>query len=109
MLTTLQSKDPFFDSVPINTWSMVEINIGIWCASIPALKALFSKAVRERTQHASGYQYHGTERSGTSASRGRNPATGFGGIIKNEEFVLETVHQSRSGSAGGSRERIVKM
>ncbi|KAF2033593.1 hypothetical protein EK21DRAFT_58065 [Setomelanomma holmii] len=104
-----ESKDPFFDSVAINTWSMVEINIGIWCASIPALKALFSKAQRERTQHASGYQYHGTERSGISASRGRNGTPGLGSmgtIIKNEEFVLETVKMERGE---GSRERIVRM
>jgi len=29
------SKDPFYDGVPINVWSMVEINIAIICASVP--------------------------------------------------------------------------
>ncbi|KAH7088184.1 hypothetical protein FB567DRAFT_425201, partial [Paraphoma chrysanthemicola] len=60
----VQSKQPFLDSVPISLFSMVEINIGIWCACIPALKALFSKTLRQRSKHASGYQYHGSERSG---------------------------------------------
>ena len=46
------SNDPFYDSLPINTWSMVEVNIGILCASIPTLKPLVSKAQRHRTEHA---------------------------------------------------------
>ncbi|KAF2465722.1 uncharacterized protein BDR25DRAFT_378393 [Lindgomyces ingoldianus] len=53
-----ESKDPFYDSVPINIWSMIEVNIGIWCASIPSLKALFFKAQRERTRGTAGYKYH---------------------------------------------------
>ncbi|KAH7400777.1 hypothetical protein DE146DRAFT_475279 [Phaeosphaeria sp. MPI-PUGE-AT-0046c] len=91
------SKDPFYDSVPINTWSMVEINVGIWCASIPALKALFSKSQRARTQNTRthGYQYHGSERSGTKKSMGT--------IVRSEEFTLEEI-----ASREGSRERIVR-
>ncbi|KAF2028875.1 hypothetical protein EK21DRAFT_68843 [Setomelanomma holmii] len=46
------SNDPFYDSLPINTWSMVEVNIGILCASIPTLKPLVSRAQRHRTKHA---------------------------------------------------------
>lgn len=46
------SNDPFYDSLPINTWSMVEVNIGILCASIPTLKPLVSKAQRHRTKNA---------------------------------------------------------
>jgi hypothetical protein len=80
---------------------MVEINVGIWCASIPALKALFSKTQRARTQHtlSHGYQYHGSERSGTGVKMGKR---GMGTIIKSEEFVLDEVVSE------GSRERIVR-
>lgn len=39
-----ESCDPFFDSVPINLWSMVEVNVGILCASIPCLKRYFPRA-----------------------------------------------------------------
>ncbi|KAH6715779.1 hypothetical protein DL95DRAFT_365984 [Leptodontidium sp. 2 PMI_412] len=42
------SDDPFFDGVPINIWSMIEINVAVVCASVPAMKPLFTKAVRER-------------------------------------------------------------
>jgi hypothetical protein len=45
------SKDPFYDSLPINTWSMVEVNIGILCASIPSLKPLVSRAQRHHAKH----------------------------------------------------------
>jgi hypothetical protein len=58
-----ESTDPFFDSVPINLWSMVEVNVGILCASIPSLKALFSKGQRERS-HTAGYKYHSRGKSG---------------------------------------------
>jgi hypothetical protein len=60
-----ESKDPFFDAVPINLWSMIEVNIGIWCASIPPLKALFSRGQRERSRNAgsSGYKYHSRDQS----------------------------------------------
>lgn len=47
------SDDPFYDSLPINTWSMVEVNIGILCASIPTLKPLVAKALRNRSSNAS--------------------------------------------------------
>ncbi|KAL2065758.1 hypothetical protein VTL71DRAFT_3428 [Oculimacula yallundae] len=42
------SDDPFFDGVPINIWSMIEINVAVVCASVPAMKPLFTKAVRKR-------------------------------------------------------------
>ncbi|EAT84416.1 hypothetical protein SNOG_08140 [Parastagonospora nodorum SN15] len=88
------STDPFFSSVPINTWSQIEINVGIWCASIPALKALFSKAQRARTQHtlSHGYQYHGSERSGGSESVRKG--VGRARMTKSEEFVMEEMSPS---------------
>ncbi|KAF2459140.1 hypothetical protein BDY21DRAFT_362619 [Lineolata rhizophorae] len=46
------SSDPFYDSVQVNLWSMIEINIAIACASIPSLKPLVSKAARVRTRQA---------------------------------------------------------
>jgi hypothetical protein len=46
------SDDPFYDSLPINTWSMVEANVGILCACIPTLRPLVSRAQRMRTKNA---------------------------------------------------------
>ncbi|CAO2651442.1 Nn.00g040120.m01.CDS01 [Neocucurbitaria sp. VM-36] len=105
-----ESKDPFFDSVPINLWSMVEVNMGILCASIPALKALFSKTQRERSQN-SAYQYHSRERSG-----GKTPGNGSSGngsagtVIQNEVIDLKAMENGggvprpdtrRSSNGGG--------
>ncbi|KAH9866501.1 hypothetical protein J1614_008191 [Plenodomus biglobosus] len=59
-----ESNDPFLDSVPINLWSMVELNTGILCASIPSLKALFSKVQRERSTQDGTYQFHSRGFSG---------------------------------------------
>ena len=87
-----ESKDPFFDSVPINLWSMVEVTLGILCASIPSLKALFSKAQRERTQNGT-YQYHGTERSGIKPY-GKNGGSGSGTTVINaESYGLKDVER----------------
>ena len=54
------SKDPFFDAVPINQWSIVEVNVAIICASIPTLKPLLSKTTRDRiasSRTRSNHQY----------------------------------------------------
>ncbi|OHE92750.1 integral membrane protein [Colletotrichum orchidophilum] len=62
------AKDPFQQSILINIWSMLEINIGIICASVPALKPLFTpRALREAAgrNKPGGYQHHGQKRSGT--------------------------------------------
>jgi hypothetical protein len=85
-----ESKDPFYDSVPINLWSMVEIHIGVYCASIPACKALFSPAQRHRSQ-TGGYQYHSQGRSGKTGESGNN-----GSVRANESYGMKDVE---SGAA----------
>lgn len=89
-----QSKDPFFDAVPINIWSMVEVNLGILCASIPALKALFSRAQRERSQNGT-YQYHSRERSGGKSygkgSKGSSGGGSAGTVLQDEVYGLKAV------------------
>jgi hypothetical protein len=84
-----ESKDPFFDSVPINTWSMVEINIGILCASFPATKALFSKNVRERGTKGGSYQYHSRERSVIKSHGKSGTSSGV------QAFAMKDVESSR--------------
>jgi hypothetical protein len=120
-----ESEDPFFDSVPINTWSMVEINVGILCASIPATKALFSKSQRSRTQNGS-YQYHSRERSvmksyghgsgksNSNDNRHDDAAEGpTGAVIQNELYELKDVESggherfdTRKQKGGGGAWRV---
>lgn len=94
-----ESKDPFFDSVPINLWSMIEVNIGIWCASIPALKALISRGQRERSR-ATGYKYHSRDKSGPSRisakKTGASSSEGSQGTVHGgEEFDMKYMQQDQ--------------
>ncbi|KAK4198276.1 hypothetical protein QBC40DRAFT_230231 [Triangularia verruculosa] len=65
--------DPFRESILVNLWSVLEVNIGIMCASAPALKPLFNpQALREARYGSSGghpkrtaYHYHSRDKSGT--------------------------------------------
>jgi hypothetical protein len=70
---------------------MVEVHLGIWCASIPALKALGSRKEfeRKRMQQAhGGYTFHESGRDVAPRSIGR--------MMGKEDFVMETV-QLESG------------
>ncbi|KAJ4294047.1 Mitochondrial beta-keto-acyl synthase [Kalmusia sp. IMI 367209] len=117
-----ESADPFYDSVPINVWSMVEVNIGIWCASIPALKILIIRRQRSIASRSAGtYAYHSSGKSGdTTAPSGKLGGSGSGSEGSNglESFDMGTVDltnpelaarkQSNVDSAcsGGSEEPI---
>ncbi|KAK1689348.1 integral membrane protein [Colletotrichum godetiae] len=101
------AKDLFQESILINIWSMLEINVGIICASVPALKPLFTpRALREAANRnkPGAYQYHSQERSGfhsnNSRSRDRteNPYNldRVGGQV-NSKTVLQTTSRM-SGS-----------
>ncbi|KAK6580792.1 hypothetical protein PZA11_007028 [Diplocarpon coronariae] len=43
-----KSQDPFLDAANINIWSMIEINLAVVGASVPAMKPLFTKVARQR-------------------------------------------------------------
>ncbi|GKT63289.1 integral membrane protein [Colletotrichum tofieldiae] len=69
------AEDLFQESILVNIWSMLEINIGIICASVPALKPLFTpKTLREAADRnkRTGYQFHSHERSGFNSNRSRS-------------------------------------
>lgn len=56
------AEDPFKDGVLVNIWSMVEVNIAIVCASIPALKPLMApKKLLDERRKRRGYSSHITE------------------------------------------------
>lgn len=94
-----ESNDPFFDSVPINLWSMVEVNVGILCASIPSLKALFSKGQRERSKTSTGtggYMYHSRGKSGVQNTTGLENEVEDG----NEAYGLVDVRKDDASAHG---------
>ncbi|KAF2714561.1 integral membrane protein [Pleomassaria siparia CBS 279.74] len=85
-----ESKDPFYDSVPINVWSMIEINIGILCASMPAVKAIFVQVEARTGSRSTGYQYHSHGKSGTLGETPSNRSQGS--LHALEEFGLKSMH-----------------
>jgi len=44
--------DPFRDGIPVNLWSMIEVAVAISCASVSALKPIFSRRQRNATRTA---------------------------------------------------------
>ncbi|KAH7408700.1 hypothetical protein DE146DRAFT_386445 [Phaeosphaeria sp. MPI-PUGE-AT-0046c] len=95
-----ESSDPFFDSVPINLWSQVEVNVGILCASIPSLKALFLPGQRQRTR-TSAYQYHSRGKSGAQEVGGSGTALAeTGGKSKTDSFALDNMEVSNEHDHG---------
>ncbi|KUJ14478.1 uncharacterized protein LY89DRAFT_736511 [Mollisia scopiformis] len=99
------SKDPFWDGVPINIWSMIEINVAVICASVPAMKPLFTKSIRDRavtqrTQRSYNHQMmplSGEERSGSALRSGR---------FRDRKEPTYSAHAT-GGTMGGSEEHIV--
>jgi len=79
------SDDPFRDATLINLWSMLEVNIAICCASVSALKPVFSRSQRLRsTGRRTG--------AGSSARRPRHAPSGISGL-------------SRTGDSGSGASR----
>lgn len=58
-----ESKEPMRDAAPINTWSFIEIDVGILCASVAVMKQLFLKTGRGGSVSTS--QRDGTNNSST--------------------------------------------
>ncbi|KZL65570.1 integral membrane protein [Colletotrichum incanum] len=101
------AQDLFRESILVNIWSILEINIGIICASVPALKPLFTpKVLREAAgrNKRTGYQYHSHERSGfnsnSSGSNGRKDnvfdLNSVGGQVKSKTMLQSTSRISGS-------------
>ncbi|XXH00112.1 hypothetical protein Hte_006454 [Hypoxylon texense] len=64
--TYTKATDPFRDSILVNVWSMVEVNIAIWCACAPALKPVFSPSRFLDSRKQSSRNYHSLNIPGVS-------------------------------------------
>jgi hypothetical protein len=65
-----KSTDPFYDSIVVNIWSIIEVNVGILCASLPTLRPLFSRAQRIRTREALNLGPRRTDHTPKNTRRG---------------------------------------
>ncbi|KNG46220.1 adp-ribose pyrophosphatase [Stemphylium lycopersici] len=98
-----ESDDPFYDCVPLNLWSMVEVNVGILCASIPTTKPLFNKAQREGSRKDS-YECHSRDHSAVKScgndndncSHHKDAANGpIGVVFQNDSYGLKQVQSGQ--------------
>lgn len=90
LISSSTSKDITFDGPPAHAWSSAELNIGIICACIPALRPLFSfvfprflstsrpQYLSNSYPHSAGYHRNNSamEMSGISKSRCEVSASG---------------------------------
>lgn len=58
--------DPIRDGILVNLWSVIEVTVAIACASVSAMKPVFSREQRHRSREASG----GSKTGSSSRSRG---------------------------------------
>ncbi|KAI6962023.1 hypothetical protein KC332_g16279 [Hortaea werneckii] len=67
-----ESPEPMRDAAPINTWSFIEINLGILCCSAPAIKPLFFRSQRDRSAAAiAAAEAASDEKQGSGGFNGR--------------------------------------
>lgn len=64
--TYTKATDPFRDSTLVNVWSMVEVNVAIWCACAPALKPIFSPSRFLDSNKSTSRNYHSLKVPGGS-------------------------------------------
>ncbi|KAI1776255.1 hypothetical protein F4818DRAFT_413497 [Hypoxylon cercidicola] len=91
--TYTKAVDPFRDSNLVNVWSMVEVNVAIWCASAPALKPIFSPSRFLDSRKQSSRNYHGLNIPG--ASKGIDGST-------SQSHIIHIQSGNRSASPRGS-------
>ncbi|KKA28161.1 hypothetical protein TD95_004284 [Thielaviopsis punctulata] len=93
--TYTKAKDPFRSSLAVNVWSMIEINVAMLCASIPALKPLFTpRRLIDTIRNSKGISNSGSGNIRTQNWVGYNRSGSGSGMDKGprsiEDIVLET-------------------
>lgn len=98
LVKALHSKDPYYDSLGVNVWSVIEVNVGICCASMPTLRPLLSRAQRHRTRQALRLP---DEEEDTSAARNSRR----GGLLQVKEMFI-TLGTVTAGTFKGSKSSV---
>jgi len=96
------AEDPFRDGLPINLWSMIEVSIAISCASVSALKPIFSSKQRKASR-ASKSTPSGTPSQNTSKymnSRATNGPRQHARLASLDDSSVRGVMHSRTSNAG---------
>jgi hypothetical protein len=107
-----EAADPFRESILVNLWSMIEVCVAVACASVPALKPVFSPGQRMRSRRAAGTITEGETRP-ASKSRSRSRLMSVSGLGKwhmrlgSKDLTERPVSDgSRSGDVADSEKQI---
>ncbi|KAI2466044.1 hypothetical protein F4781DRAFT_445483 [Annulohypoxylon bovei var. microspora] len=92
--TYTKATDPFRDSILVNVWSMVEINVAIWCACAPALKPIFSPRRFLDSRKSSCRNYHDISHP-ASSKKGIQDST-------SQSYINTTYNSNHSSSPRSS-------
>ncbi|RFU23912.1 hypothetical protein B7463_g12424, partial [Scytalidium lignicola] len=96
------SKDPFYDAIPINIWSFVEISTAIVCASAPAMKPLFTPGKHSSSTNSGSTPFSQRYRTHNSIPlSGTEPRPKLGNSVEAHIYSVKTKGRT------GSQERIV--
>ncbi|KUI53466.1 hypothetical protein VP1G_00890 [Cytospora mali] len=102
------STDPYRGSIDVNFWSVIEVNVAILCASVPALKPIFTPHHLRELRRRNQYRYRGRDDSSYGGnsnkdqiSRKRSNATGRADLY--DLSTLSPHDRSNAGSPNGDR------
>jgi len=98
-----EASDPFKESILVNLWSMIEVCVAVACASVPALKPVFSRGQRMRSRRAAG-TITGEGETRASESRSRSRLMSVSGLGKWHMRLGSKDLTERSGSGSGDRD-----
>ncbi|EME46327.1 hypothetical protein DOTSEDRAFT_51841 [Dothistroma septosporum NZE10] len=85
-----QSPQPLRDAAPINTWSLIEVYVGICCGSIAVVKQ-FVLASRERVLTSSPQRSVLHKSSLSTSATSPTPGSSFGSSIRKASSIRRTV------------------
>lgn len=103
--------DPFHEGIKVNLWSVIELTIAISCASVSALKPIFSGRQRKLTRGArrgrgGGYSYgsYGTGTWSRVDNTGKGTVSGSGGSRSTGTWLTKKSKGSNGGLGTQSSE-----
>ncbi|KAM5357936.1 hypothetical protein ACJZ2D_015752 [Fusarium nematophilum] len=109
LMTTDFSVDPTYKSIRVCTWNVIEIHVGLWCASFPALQPLLRliylklKPLSQRQSISSSYLQTNSQRSdppgqhssgerGGGLGREQDGSSGRALATSDTDSTMDTIH-----------------
>ncbi|RJE25273.1 integral membrane protein, partial [Aspergillus sclerotialis] len=108
LLIISESKDPTHDNVGAATWSAIECNVAIICASLPGTRAFIAKTFPRLfpsypTYNQYNYNYRSGSKNNFSRSGPANIETSVGTGLHEAEYPLENTRFGHKTLVNGSK------